>query len=100
MKILNAASRVDPRACGENAIALRGAHAPLRLTPAHAGRIIAMNQASLKHWVDPRACGVKRLAQTSSIFFVGLTPRVRGEFSIFLLIFIELGLTPAHAGRI
>ena len=30
------------------------------LTPAYAGRIIAMNQASLKHWVDPRACGENR----------------------------------------
>ena len=89
-----------PRACGknrtdENAGVAAGGSPPrmreelassttdpdlIRITPAHAGRILIM--------------------KTSPLLVVGSPPRMREELELYPLIVVCNGITPAHAGRI
>ena len=72
----------------------------LRITPAHAGRIKLVDGAEATMEDHPRACG-----KNFSLFGLiprtaGLPPRMREEYDLIPGSAGQLGITPAHAGRI
>ena len=108
-----------PRACGENGDLIecsneRDGSPPrmrgklpfprfyalcVRITPAHAGKTIFTNDISFFISDHPRACGENLACQ----FFISLTggspPRMRGKLELISLRFLQLRITPAHAGK-
>ena len=72
----------------------------LGITPAHAGRMWEQKAAWKKLEDHPRACG-KNYCEGNVLSSVsGSPPRMREEYVANPQNSDELGITPAHAGRI
>ena len=72
----------------------------IRITPAHAGRIVDRNKNYLQPKDHPRACGKNlQLSQLVSNL-AGSPPRMREEFLEYTELYMQRRITPAHAGRI
>ena len=111
--------RDHPRACGKNlsatVILLTTSGSPprmreectydtaemtrLRITPAHAGRIIRMEHMSPRVKDHPRACGKNLYFRPPPYLRLGSPPRMREEFPATRGGYQCPRITPAHAGR-
>ncbi len=111
--------RDHPRACGEKPSApttisrrtgspprMRGKAAeggqrepPAGITPAHAGKRLSESSACWSGRDHPRACGEKISSSRLRICLWGSPPRMRGKASLPQLSNLQLGITPAHAGK-
>ena len=71
-----------------------------RITPAHAGRIRALQSMVLLLEDHPRACGKNLNKSDYALRKSGSPPRMREEFESGLKTDTATRITPAHAGRI
>ena len=71
-----------------------------RITPAHAGRIIALFFRQFSAQDHPRACGKNIAAYIGISESTGSPPRMREESHSYIKWKLCGGITPAHAGRI
>ena len=108
-----------PRACGENLLAdadtqanlgspprMRGKHrvfgegtADMRITPAHAGKTLAVLRAQTPLTDHPRACGENRFFTRKATLWGGSPPRMRGKPVLCKENLCSDRITPAHAGK-
>ena len=70
-----------------------------RITPAYAGKSHAVSSTSPMKWDHPRVCGEKWPAVTGSQSFLGSPPRMRGKVVRIVWSRLNLGITPAYAGK-
>ena len=70
-----------------------------RITPAHAGKSVAVSPTSSVSGDHPRACGEKALAWFQRRKEMGSPPRMRGKVTPEALTTFLWGITPAHAGK-
>ena len=72
---------------------------PDRITPAYAGKRKQHWEVNILSWDHPRVCGekYKRCAMVSHD--EGSPPRMRGKEGLAALVLLELGITPAYAGK-
>ena len=69
------------------------------ITPAYAGKRMVFAGRKSRTWDHPRVCGEK-VSSTSPIKCLkGSPPRVRGKGQAACEIVVELGITPAYAGK-
>ena len=87
-----------PRVRGEAPPAMR-APTTLRITPACAGRRAQGLASKISTTDHPRVCGEKRPSASKTLYPVGSPPRVRGEDIHIVADQLDLGITPACAGR-
>ena len=87
-----------PRVRGEVVVA-RLTQTDERITPACAGRRKASARRQKKRWDHPRVCGEKSRSQALRVRFLGSPPRVRGEDLHDPARKVDVGITPACAGR-
>ena len=71
----------------------------LGITPAHAGNTAQQLNNRLKQWDHPRACGEYETIAQLRQELMGSPPRMRGILCSRFRIFIDCGITPAHAGN-
>ena len=71
----------SPRVRGEVGLGSR-AEVLDRIIPACAGRSSRRDPASVRHWDHPRVCGEKVPTGPRPTFWVGSSPRVRGEAAL------------------
>ena len=69
------------------------------ITPACAGKSNLFVLNDLHEKDHPRVCGEKMLNGTLDSLMVGSPPRVRGKGQAACEIVVELGITPAYAGK-
>ena len=69
------------------------------ITPACAGKSRQVRPAGLWLWDHPRACGEKTFGFAAVTFFAGSPPRVRGKDLVLRSKHLEIGITPAYAGK-
>ena len=70
-----------------------------RITPAYAGKSIHAACAPGPFWDHPRVCGEKNSSRTWPPCGVGSPPRMRGKVGVALSQFVDIGITPAYAGK-
>ena len=70
------------------------------LTPAHAGTIQSGSFAILSVRAHPRVCGEDGGGKTSWALQIGSPPRIRGRYIRQFIVYHQVGLTPAYAGKI
>ena len=70
-----------------------------RITPAYAGKRFSDGYGFFSGWDHPRLCGEKlgRIPENSTI--QGSPPPMRGKDVVTRLQAVELGITPAYAGK-
>ena len=71
----------------------------VRITPAYAGRTAATRWASPRAWDHPRVCGENRRGRSVMFAWLGSPPRMRGEPDAGAAGSVDVGITPAYAGR-
>ena len=71
----------------------------LRITPAYAGKSLAMAADSWRRRDHPRLRGEKRRGFITRTYTHGSPPLTRGKEVERLLLFLLLGITPAYAGK-
>ena len=72
----------------------------VRITPAHAGRIYPSAGQRPDVGDHPRACGKNKRHQSPASNTPGSPPRMREECYKIIMGDMQIGITPAHAGRI
>ena len=112
-------NRVDPRGCGGDSLATKGAttrkgrsprvrgrqrtlyrrHPPARSIPAGAGETGHHGCPCRRRTVDPRGCGGDIRALLEGVSAAGRSPRVRGRLTPPLLPPVAVGSIPAGAGE-
>ena len=79
---------------------LGGSSTPIRITPAHAGRIRNTLNFSVSLQDHPRACGKNMTLADTAACYLGSPPRMREELYVMRSPPHFTRITPAHAGRI
>ena len=69
------------------------------IIPACAGKSPGSAAVPFPLWDHPRVCGEKASSAISCLFLTGSPPRVRGKASAVLLRLLQIGITPAYAGK-
>ena len=69
------------------------------ITPACAGKRWIQSSRCIECRDHPRVCGEKCKNRMILFRVVGSPPRVRGKVHLFSMVFVELGITPACAGK-
>ena len=69
------------------------------ITPAYAGKSVAMRQKYAICWDHPRVCGEKSLPSCPTTDLIGSPPRMRGKVLFGVHRGIGIGITPAYAGK-
>ena len=69
------------------------------IIPACAGKSAGTGSRSGASWDHPRVCGEKPFSQLDSTVPPGSPPRVRGKARDGAVHILELGITPACAGK-
>ncbi len=87
-----------PRVRGKRQVR-RGVHREGRITPACAGKTVAMRSAFVGCTDHPRVCGENRLYQRQIVRNDGSPPRVRGKQRMEGHILQSGRITPACAGK-
>ena len=72
---------------------------PERITPAYAGKRSPPIAALGKHRDHPRVCGEKKLTLNAGKLIPGSPPRMRGKADKDDVSGLDLGITPAYAGK-
>ena len=108
-----------PRVCGEKCMALfrncavlgspprmRGKaalcaldRAAVGITPAYAGKRTLVGECPKPLWDHPRVCGEKNNTAKTYSNMEGSPPRMRGKGQAGRKVVVELGITPAYAGK-
>ena len=70
-----------------------------RITPAYAGKSKVSWFFFLRSKDHPRVCGEKSMAVFWAAVVLGSPPRMRGKGEGFQLDIVEIGITPAYAGK-
>ena len=70
-----------------------------RITPAYAGKSGSLRFSSGQCRDHPRVCGEKALSKTVWSTLWGSPPRMRGKGTVYSLVGIQGGITPAYAGK-
>ena len=70
-----------------------------RITPAHAGKSLAMRITRVRSGDHPRPCGEKRISGMRFTRARGSPPPMRGKGSYVVSTSVDTGITPAHAGK-
>ena len=99
MVISSSSTRDHPRACGEKQQNFVSMGPYNRITPAHAGKSLQGTMQPKRDRDHPRACGEKNQRQVGCAVHQGSPPRMRGKVPCGLVLFVEDGITPAHAGK-
>ena len=73
--------------------------APLRITPACAGKSAIALNVLYPIWDHPRVCGEKGSRYREIIRSMGSPPRVRGKDAVLFYMADPVGITPACAGK-
>ena len=87
-----------PRMRGEVAAA-HGRPRAAGITPAYAGRSISDSHCGRQLADHPRVCGEKGSSCRTHLAMAGSPPRMRGEVLAAHPLLLNLGITPAYAGR-
>ena len=74
-------------------------NAPIRITPAHAGKTFNAHVKAVVTADHPRACGENYFFPACLAVQPGSPPRMRGKHIINIIIACFLRITPAHAGK-
>ncbi len=69
------------------------------ITPAYAGKRYTVIRILITSWDHPRVCGEKRAAATMPCEIRGSPPRMRGKVEKRSGSTINMGITPAYAGK-
>ena len=72
---------------------------PIRITPAYAGKRVAVESRSACVQDHPRVCGEKHCPRKKRLSWTGSPPRVRGKVRLRLTYYTPSGITPACAGK-
>ena len=111
--------RDHPRVCGEKSSTCRAwmpsmgspprmrgkgrkaapSYLELRITPAYAGKSPVWGRVSCPRWDHPRVCGEKYARNKSAHNSAGSPPRMRGKDCLKDGRKIQMGITPAYAGK-
>ena len=111
--------RDHPRVCGEKPMSCRRTWAatgsPPRMrgketregaffdaagiTPAYAGKSVIFGVPRTDFGDHPRVCGEKTLSVMGRIVLEGSPPRMRGKDVFFPILALQVGITPAYAGK-
>ena len=70
-----------------------------RITPAHAGKSVTTNSSQRPCRDHPRPCGEKDALILSGTKDTGSPPPMRGKGHTLALSDLDIGITPAHAGK-
>ena len=112
-------TRDHPRGCGENDLSpnisggrfgspprMRGKLRynlakviQIRITPADAGKTIAIDMLTLADEDHPRGCGENRMSRECRLSALGSPPRMRGKLGLCMHERFEKRITPADAGK-
>ena len=71
----------------------------VRITPAYAGKSLALRHPFLTEWDHPRVCGEKTKIKRPFTVNAGSPPRMRGKVLAARLYDLVNGITPAYAGK-
>ena len=75
-------------------------HFPARgITPAYAGKRTLVGECPKPLWDHPRVCGEKNNTAKTYSNMEGSPPRMRGKGQAGRKVVVELGITPAYAGK-
>ena len=108
-----------PRVCGEKMVSMiphrrsRGSPPRMRgkvhgvvqelcrvgITPAYAGKRTLVGECPKPLWDHPRVCGEKNNTAKTYSNMEGSPPRMRGKGQAGRKVVVELGITPAYAGK-
>ena len=69
------------------------------ITPAHAGKTCGNRPALTGKKDHPRACGENLYLSSVCELSMGSPPRMRGKLDFAEKVVVDLGITPAHAGK-
>ena len=69
------------------------------ITPAYAGKRLLHTSGDIRGWDHPRVCGEKSVCCPLVWIIWGLPPRMRGKGQTACEVVVELGITPAYAGK-
>ena len=72
---------------------------PIRITPAYAGKRVAVESRSACVQDHPRVCGKKHCPRKKRLSWTESPPRMRGKGSSSFMAFTCAGITPACAGK-
>ena len=72
---------------------------PIRITPAYAGKRVAVESRSACVQDHPRVCGEKHCPRKKRLSWTESPPRMRGKGSSSFMAFTCAGITPAYAGK-
>ena len=92
-------SRGSPPRMRGKVIPVHSRSSPPRITPAYAGKSCTVCQRSEDCWDHPRVCGEKTASQVVGLIDRGSPPRMRGKGQAGRKVVVELGITPACAGK-
>ena len=112
-------SEDHPRGCGENVVCnlnrpcitgspprMRGKRSGMglglcitRITPADAGKTNVTYKKFCNYWDHPRGCGENQCPAFKAACIFGSPPRMRGKPLRAVLIVVDIGITPADAGK-
>ena len=70
-----------------------------RITPAHAGKRLIIDNLQHLIWDHPRTCGEKYLLALLTSSQQGSPPHMRGKATQKVIEFPDNRITPAHAGK-
>ena len=69
------------------------------ITPAYAGKRQQQRTRLLHSWDHPRLCGEKQIIRLMNVYCQGSPPPMRGKGFCNAEIAVEIGITPAYAGK-
>ena len=75
------------------------AQAVTGITPAYAGKRTLVGECPKPLWDHPRVCGEKNNTAKTYSNMEGSPPRMRGKGQAGRKVVVELGITPAYAGK-
>ena len=90
--------RSPPRMRGKDGVN-DSAQAVTGITPAYAGKSRLGSFGFFHKWDHPRVCGEKVSKLMSKAFRMGSPPRMRGKIIAHSCVLLDVGITPAYAGK-
>ena len=69
------------------------------ITPAYAGKRSTWRASQRAWWDHPRVCGEKRVVLLVLCCGLGSPPRMRGKVVHGVVLALDVGITPAYAGK-
>ena len=91
--------RITPAYAGKSIAIPTGGTVGPRITPAYAGKSRGKRQSLHEIWDHPRICGEKSTCSFAVDHLQGSPPHMRGKGVNFTGLKLGLGITPAYAGK-